>query len=141
MLAYAARNPRMCARSSFGRPSRKRPGTVDVMVVQFGFQVIEGLVDIINGLEEFEVDMKAPTADEYVLLVHSERWGELIKFGDQILNVIKEYGVIDDTLIVAHNAVMSAALRILTGEITPFPNLGGFEVEVDKGKIGKPRKI
>lgn len=94
-----------------------------------------------DRLEEFEVDLEAPTVDDYIRLVHSERWNELIDFGDRILEAIAEYGTNDDTLIVAHSAIMSAAFRILTGEIASFPNLGGFEVHVNNGKVERPSKV
>lgn len=87
--------------------------------------------------DEYEApDINTPTAREYVLAVNSRKWPVLKGRGGKLLDAIKDYGD-EKTLIITHNAIMSAVLRLLTNEITDFPNLGGFEVVVHRIAIVK----
>ncbi len=91
-------------------------------------------------LREFEAPIKAPTAEEYIKRVHLKFARQLATYGQNLLAAIEEYGY-EDTLFVTHNAVMSACLLLLTEEVAPFQNLGGFEVEVQEGQIVAINKI
>lgn len=106
--------------------------------IAFGYDKDTLVVD--DRLQEFEVDFKSESPEAYVREVHLLFAKELYEYGQKLLEAIKEYGEVD-SLIVSHNAVMSAAYFILTGEVTPFKNLSGFEVEVNGDKMLQIRKI
>lgn len=89
-------------------------------------------------LSELELpNINAPSAHEYVIRLHNEKREELDVAGQAVQTVLKELRGEDQTLIVSHNAVMSAVYRQLTGEITSFNNLEGFAVDVDPEGILK----
>lgn len=91
-------------------------------------------------IKEFEVDIKSKSAEDYIREVHLRFAQDLYEYGDKLLEAIKYYGG-ESCLIVSHNAVMSAAFYLLTGEITPFQNLSGFEIETNSNELTGLRRI
>lgn len=101
-----------------------------------------GYQDLIidERLREFEVDIKAPTAADYIREIHIRFTKELAEYGNNLLEAIKHYGE-EECLIVSHNAIMSACLYLLIGDNDPFENLHGFEIEVESNSTKNPRRI
>jgi broad specificity phosphatase PhoE len=91
-------------------------------------------------LKEFEVDINAPTAADYIREIHIRFIQELTEYGNKLLEAIKHYGN-EDCLIVSHNAIMSACLYLLIGDNNPFDNLTGFEIEVENNITKNPTRI
>lgn len=93
-----------------------------------------------SRLNEYETEETLPTAHDYLRFVHSDKWEELVGFGDKLISALRQFGASGtDSLMVSHNAVMSACLRILEGTDAAnprfFDNLTGFSVEVSHNQI------
>jgi broad specificity phosphatase PhoE len=93
-----------------------------------------------DRVTEFEININAESADDYIREVHVNFASDLVEYGNKLLEAIRYYGQ-EDCLIVSHNAVMSAAFYLLVGDNSPFQNLDGFQVQVDALDIKNPKRI